>query len=166
MFSERLLERIGTTGPLLEKALIKEVKDVFTTMMGMDQLLHLPLAVDPSSNFADCVSGLVGMAGEYNGLVSLHVSTRLARQMAGQLLDTDSPTEEEIEDALGELANVLAGVFKRHLCPDSLAIRLSTPSIVSGKHYIIHVTKKPEVTTLLFDSEDDWFIVAMAVERD
>lgn len=166
MFSDQLLERIGTTGSALEKALVQEVRKVFSIMMAMDHLLHLPLAVDPASSFDDCMSGLVGYCGDYNGLVSLHVSTLLARRMAGQLLDSGDPSEEEVEDALGELANVLAGAFKRHLSPESLAIRLSTPSIVSGRHYVIHVAKKPEVMTLLFDSEEEWFMVALAVERD
>lgn len=165
MFSESLLKKIGTTAPALEKTLIQEVRNIFSTMMGIDHLLHLPLTVNPASSFTDCISGLVGLAGEYNGLVSLHVSTQLARRMAAQLLDIEEPSEEEIEDALGELANVLAGGFKRHLCPESLAIRLSTPSIVSGKQYVIHVAKKPEVTTLMFDSDDEWFMVALAVER-
>ncbi|MBU5635306.1 chemotaxis protein CheX [Geomonas sp. Red69] len=165
MFSDNLLATIGTSGPVLEKTLIQEVRKIFSTMMGMDHLLHLPLAVNPASNFTDCISALVGLAGEYNGLVGLHVSTQLAQRLAGQLLDTEEPSEEEVEDALGELANVLAGDFKRHLSPESLAIRLSTPSIVSGKQYAIHVSKKPEVMTLLFDSEDDWFMVALAVEQ-
>ncbi|WP_129125293.1 chemotaxis protein CheX [Geomonas oryzae] len=166
MFSDHLLARIGSDGPALEKSLIQETRKIFSTLLGMDHLLHLPLSVDPASNFADCISGLVGLAGEYNGLVSLHVSTHLAHRMACQMLDIDEPTDEEVEDALGEVANVLAGAFKRYLSEESLAIRLSTPSIVSGKQYVIHVAKKPEVMTLLFDLEDEWFIAALAVERD
>jgi chemotaxis protein CheX len=164
-FSDTLLKRLQKTGPVLEKALIQDVKRVFSTLVGMDQLLHLPLAVNPASNFSDCMSALVGLAGEYNGIVSLHVSNSLAYKLTGQLLASSDPTDEEVEDALGELANILAGAFKQHLSPDSLAVRLSTPSVVSGRQYVIHVTKRPEVTTLLFDSDDDWFMVALAVEK-
>ena len=166
MFSDRLLQNIGTDGSALEKGLIQDVRNIFSTMMGMDHLLHLPLAVDLASNFTDCLSGMVGFAGEYNGLVSLHVSQHLARRIACRLLDAGDSTEEDIEDALGEVANILAGAFKSRLSSDSLAIRLSPPYVVSGKRYVIHVAKKPEVMTLLFDSEDEWFIAALAVERD
>jgi chemotaxis protein CheX len=164
-FSDGFLKQLATTGPALEKALIIDVRKVFSTLVGIDHLLHLPLAVDPASNFKDCISALVGLAGQYNGLVSLHVSNSLAHRVTGLLLDTESPSDEDIEDALGEIANVLAGSFKRHLSENSLDIRLSTPSIVTGKQYVIHVTKKPEVMTLLFDSEVDWFMVAMAIEK-
>jgi len=165
-FSADLLKNLETTGTALEQALVHDVRNVFTTLLGMDHLLHLPLAVDPASCFTDSISALVGLAGTYNGLVSLHVSKNLAATISSHLLDTPHPTEEEIEDALGELANILAGAFKRHLSPESLAIKLSTPSVVSGKQYVIHVTKRPDVMTLFFDSEDDWFMVALAVERD
>ena len=165
-FSAELLKRINTTGPVLEKALIREVRSVFNSMVGMDHLLHLPLAVDPASNFTDCISALVGLAGTYNGLVSLHVPMRLAEKLTAQLLDVAHPSEEEIEDALGELANILAGSFKQQISDNSMDIRLSTPSVVSGKQYVIHVAKKPDVMALLFDSEEDWFMAALALERE
>jgi len=164
-FSSELLTRLGTTGPALEKTLIYQVKEVFASFVGMDHLLHLPLAVDPASTFNDCLSALVGFGGTVNGLVSLHASKELAQTIASQLLVKQDPTEEEIEDSLGELANILAGSIKPLLCSNSLDVRLATPSVVSGKQYVIHVARKPEVTTLLFDSEDDWFMVALAVER-
>jgi chemotaxis protein CheX len=165
-FSADFLRRLQTQGPVLEKALIQDVKNVFRTLVGMDHLLHLPLSVDPASNFNDCISALVGLAGSYNGLVSLHVSTHLARTITAQLHEVADPSEEEIEDALGEIANVLAGSFKRHLSQNSLDIKLSTPWVVTGKQYVIHVTKKSEVTALLFDSDEDWFMVALAIEND
>lgn len=165
-FSAELLTKLKTTGPALEKSLIHEVKRVFTSFVGMDHLLHLPLSIDPASNFTDCLSALVGFAGSCNGVVSLHASRSLAQSIASQLLVTLEPSEEEVEDALGELANILAGTFKPYLCERSLDIRLATPSVVSGTKYVIHMTRKPEVTTLLFDSDEDWFMVALAVEQN
>ena len=165
-FSAGLLNELQTTGPELEKELIHEVRNVFTSMVGMDHLLHLPLGVDPASSFTDCMSALVGLAGTYNGLVSLHVPLQLAEKITAELLDIADPSEEEMEDALGELANILAGSFKRHITADSLDIRLSTPSVVSGKQYAIHVAKKPDVMTLHFDSEQEWFMAALALERE
>jgi chemotaxis protein CheX len=164
-FSTDLLKELKTTGPLLEKALIYDVKNVFNSMAGMDHLLHLSLPADPASTFTDCISALVGLAGTYNGLVSLHVPSNFAHKVAAQMLDTAHPGEEEVEDALGELANILAGSFKQHLSAGSLDIRLSTPSVVSGKQYAIHIAKKPEVMAMTFDSEEDWFMIALALER-
>jgi chemotaxis protein CheX len=165
-FSTDLLKGLNTTGPMLEKALIGDVKNVFNSMVGLDHLLHLALPVDPASTFTDCISALVGLAGTYNGLVSLHVPVQLAQKITAQMLETPDSSEEEMEDALGELANILAGSFKSHLSDGSMDIRLSTPSVVSGKQYAIHIAKKPDVMTLLFDSEENWFMVALALEKD
>ncbi|GFO55864.1 chemotaxis protein CheX [Geomonas sp. Red276] len=164
-FSSALLKRLQTTETTMERSLIKDVRKVFAELLGMDHLLHLPISVDPASNFSDCISALVGLAGHYNGLVSLHVPIALATRLTSQLLDVANPSEEDVEDALGEMANILAGAFKQHLSASSLDVRLSTPSIVSGKQYVIHVAKKPEVMTLLFDSEEEWFMAALALEN-
>ena len=165
-FSTELLKNLETTGPSLERNLIRDVKKIFNSMIGLDDLLHLPLAVDPASHFTDCISAMVGFAGSYNGLVSLHVSNELARRITAEMLNQPiEPTEEEVEDALGELANILAGSFKQHLSKESLEIRLAIPTVVSGRQYVIHVAKKPEVMTLLFASDDHWFMTALALER-
>jgi chemotaxis protein CheX len=164
-FSSDLLKKLATTESSLEKNLIRDVKKIFNTIIGMDDLLFLPLSVDPTSHFTDCMSAMVGFAGTYNGLVSLHVSNDLAKKITAGMLDqANEPTEEEVEDALGELTNILAGSFKQHLAKGSLDIRLAIPSVVSGKKYVIHVARKPEVTTLLFALEEDWFMAALALE--
>lgn len=164
-FSPKLLGKLRIDQTVLEKRMIQDVKEVFTTMAGMEDLLHIPIVVDPLSHFNDCLSALIGIGGTYTGLVSIHVSNEFAAKLTEHLLDqADEPGQDEVEDALGEIANILAGSFKLHLAQSGAEVRISTPTIVAGKKYAIHVTKKPEVTALLFDSDDDWFMVAMALE--
>lgn len=164
-FSNRMLAKLNMSQDALEKKMIRDVKHVFTTVVGMEDLLYVPLAADPMSHFSDCLSGMVGLTGEYNGLTSIHVSKRLARMMTERMLDAMIRDEhDDIEDALGEIANIIAGSFKQHLM-ESGDLRITTPSVMDGKRYALHVTRKPEVTTMLFATDDDdWFMVALALE--
>ncbi|QEM69081.1 chemotaxis protein CheX [Geobacter sp. FeAm09] len=166
-FSSVLLERLHTTEDVLAKQLVRDVKDVFNTMVGMDDLLHLPLEINPVNHFSGCTSALVGLAGTYNGLISLHVPDELARGITTNMLGQDvSDSGDDIQDALGEVANMIAGSFKQHLTSSGLDIRLSTPSVVTGKRYAISLTNKPEALALRFAaSDEDWFMVAVALEE-
>ncbi|KAB0672375.1 chemotaxis protein CheX [Oryzomonas sagensis] len=167
-FSSVLLERLHTTEDVLAKQLVRDVKEVFSTMIGMDDLLHLPLEIDPVNHFSGCTSALVGLAGTYNGLISLHVPDELAHNITTSMLGKEAggAADDDIQDALGEVANMIAGSFKQHLTNSGLDIRLSTPSVVTGKRYAIALTNKPEAMALRFAaSDEDWFMVAVALEQ-
>lgn len=162
-----MLEKLHTSEDMLTKLLIRDVKDVFCTMVGMDDLLHLPLEINPVNHFSDCISALVGLAGTYNGLISLHVPNELAKSITTNMLGQEVTTfHDDIQDALGEVANMIAGSFKQHLTNSGLDIRLSTPSVVTGKRYAISLTNKPEAMALRFASDEDWFMVAVALEHE
>jgi len=165
-FSSDLLERLHTTEDVLTGQLIRDVKGVFSTMIGMDDLLHLPLEIDPVNHFSGFISALVGLAGTYNGLISLHAPSELAEHIATNMLGQDvAPSSGDVQDALGEVANMIAGSFKQHLTNSGLDIRLSTPSVVTGRRYVIALTNKPEAMALRFASGEGWFVVAVALEQ-
>jgi len=84
--SNGLLGSLNTTEEMLSKQLIRDVRDVFGTMVGLEDLLHLPVQIDPMTNFNDCISSLVGLAGTYNGLVCLHMPSSLALTATSSML--------------------------------------------------------------------------------
>ena len=69
---------INMTEDDLIKSLIKDVQDVFINMVGVEDLMHLPIQVDITTHFKDCLTAMVGLAGTYNGLVSVHIPWPLA----------------------------------------------------------------------------------------
>jgi chemotaxis protein CheX len=74
--------------------------------------------------------------------------------------------DEDVNDALGEIANMVAGSFKHHLSKDGHEVRLSTPSVVTGKEYVISSGSVNDTLTLLFDSNEEWFMISIVVEMD
>jgi chemotaxis protein CheX len=73
---------------------------------------------------------------------------------------------EDVNDALGEIANMIAGSFKHHLSKDGHEVRLSTPSVVTGKEYVISSGSIANTLTLLFDSKEEWFMISIVIEMD
>lgn len=165
--SPELLGSLNSTEELLSKQLIRDVKEIFGTMIGLEDLLHLPVQIDPVTNFNDCISSLVGLAGTYNGLVSLHMPSTLALTATSSMLGmTVSELDDDVNDAMGEIANMIAGSFKLHLSKGGLDVHLSTPSVVYGKEYMISLGNNPDQLTLRFATDDDWFLVAVAFDAN
>ena len=163
--SNGLLQSLNTKEELLAQQLMFDVKEIFGTMVGLEDLLHLPIQIDPVTNFKDCVSSLVGLAGTYNGLVSVHMPSDLAIRATSNMLGMAvTYLNDDVSDAMGEIANMVAGSFKQHLSRSGLDINISTPSVVYGKEYVITLSNNPEQISVRFATDDDWFMVAVAFE--
>jgi chemotaxis protein CheX len=114
------------------------------------------------TNFKDCVSTLVDLAGTYSGLVSLHMPSNLAARATSSMLGMElSKLDDDVTDAMGEIANMIAGSFKLRLSKSGLDIHLSTPSVIHGKEYVITMGNNPEQIAVRFAAGDDWFMVAV-----
>lgn len=165
--SQGLLGSLNTTEELLGKQLMHDVKEIFGTMVGLEDLLHLPVQIDPVTNFTDCISSLIGIAGTYNGLVSLHMPGKLALTATSSMLGMEvNELNDDVNDAMGEIANMIAGSFKQHLTTSGLDIHISTPSVVHGKEYVIALGSNPQQIAVRFATDDDWFMVAVAFDNN
>ncbi len=160
-----VLKALDTTQEALLKNLIDDTRSVYSTMLGLD-LMHLPLEVDPMEHFKDCVSAMVGLAGTYNGLISIHQPTSLALKVTEAMLDMEvSEVDQDVFDAMGEIANMVAGNVKQHLSKGGLDVRLSTPSVATGSDYVI-CAKQSNSMNLLFDLDEEWLLVSIVLEMD
>lgn len=166
-FLAQALEEIELTEDELVKMLIADVREVFSTMVGIEDLLHLPSLIEPMTHFEDCVTAMVGMAGAYSGLVSIHAPQPLALQITSGMLGMDvTEINEDVQDALGEIANMIAGSFKLHLTRKGADIRISTPSVVTGSEYMVSAGNSNDTITLRFATDEDWFIVSITLEKE
>ncbi len=75
-------------------------------------------------------TGQVPISGAWEGLVALTCDDELARQAAGVMFDCDPEvlTSTEIDDALGELANIVGGNL-RPLLPQQNRLGLPGPAV-------------------------------------
>ena len=77
------------------------------------------------------VTGVVGIGGDRVGYIIIAASRSTAVLVAQQMLMVDDPGDEDITDAIGELANNIAGAVKtNHAACGNVALGL--PLIVAG----------------------------------
>lgn len=159
------LAAIEITEDQLIKSLIKDVQDVFVNMVGVEDLMHLPIQIDVTTHFKDCLTAMVGLAGTYNGLVSVHLPWQLAISFTSLMLGMEvTEIDDDVNDAMGEIANMIAGSFKQHLSKGGSDIQLSTPSVVNGSDYMVSSGSNLENITLKFATDEEWFMVSLSIE--
>jgi chemotaxis protein CheX len=160
------LAAINMTEDQLTKSLIKDVQDVFITMVGVEDLLHLPIQIDVTTHFNECLTAMVGLAGTYNGLVSVRIPWPLAMSFTSLMLGMEvTEIDDDVNDAMGEIANMVAGSFKQHLSKGGSDIQLSTPSVVNGSDYNVSSGSNLENITIKFAADEEWFMVSLSIEE-
>ena len=117
------------------------VTGVFSTMLSYS-INSSPSASLPnagSGNGATShVAGGVGFGGDVTGVVYIVVAAGFAREITCRLLgigDAEIESESMVNDAIGELANMVVGQIKSQLCDRGMPCVLTIPSIVRGSSF-------------------------------
>ena len=88
------------------------------------------------------VVGIVGVAGDRVGYILFATEKASAEQIAKELLMLDEADDDSINDAVGEVANNIAGVFKTKYHEQYGSVALGLPLVVSGR--LRPITDPPE----------------------
>lgn len=138
------------TETLIRENMNRAVSHVFKTMLSRmppvgiaheqntDSLV--PVTIGTRQTFQPHVIGTVGFIGEANGLIYLYIPLPLARLCARNLLsmterELDEAGDETVNDAIGELTNIMIGSFKSGLCDAGYSCMLTMPSILRGDNF-------------------------------
>ena len=106
------------------------------------------------------LTGCVNIVGAWEGQVVLQIPVELARRAAAKMLTVQDGelVLEDIQDATGELSNMVGGNVKALLPQPS---RLSLPSVVEGQDYNLRIPGAVCVSRMVFESHGSPFVVTM-----
>lgn len=111
--------------------IMSATQDTFKSYMNIDLLAgKVEKRVEPVDSD---VTGIVGVAGDRVGYIIIATDKLSAQCFAKELLMVDEADEECIRDAVGELTNNIAGVFKTRYHEQYGSVALGLPLVVSGQ---------------------------------
>ncbi len=149
----------------LDEKIIESVKEIFSSMIMMDITVSDENPGE-STPLTDSISGIIGLAGLRKGVMAIHLPNSVAMAITGSFLGMEvTEIGEDVEDAVGELANMLGGNVKTILSEKGRDIELSMPSTISGHKYEFQSTKEAEQTTISFVCDAGKFIVELQLEK-
>jgi chemotaxis protein CheX len=130
---------------------------VIKTMASVDLAPGKPFIKKGSISTGD-ISGIVGMAGESEGSLSLSFSKGCILYIVSSMFgEPITDINEEVKDAVGELTNMISGDARRRLETAGIVYQGAIPSVITGPgHEIRHVTKDP-IVSIPFDSANGGF---------
>jgi chemotaxis protein CheX len=141
----------------------RAVEEIFSTMILMD---IAPREEPTNSAEGQMLSGMVGFAGDLKGTILLHLPEAVALAITNAFLELDlDEINSEVKDAIGELANMVAGGIKFLLPEDGQSIQLSIPSVISGRKYSCGTPGSHECVRVGFETPAGVFEAELVVRR-
>jgi chemotaxis protein CheX len=112
------------------------VAEVFAMMLGVD---CRRVALDAPEE-EEIVTAVVGFGGLLSGACILRSGSRAARALAGRMTGMEfGEIDATVQDAVGELCNMLAGSWKGKVPELAAKCGLSVPAVITGRDYNLHV---------------------------
>lgn len=115
------------------------VDEVFRLMMGASCV-----PVDESAaEDKETITAVIGLAGTMSGACTLRCGLETALRMAECMVGT-RPLELDgmVKDAIGEVCNMVAGAWKGKHAMLAAGCMLSTPAVVTGTNYQLHMQQQ------------------------
>ena len=116
--------------PLLELA----VREVFEIMLGC----KLEPLTSPNTTPTQ-FTAMVGLAGQLCGVLTMRCTADSAVLMTSKMLGIEiKEADQQMWDAIGEVANMVTGNFKNKLTGMGDKCMLSVPTVITGDDYNFH----------------------------
>ena len=154
----------------LSEYIINATREVFSTMVMMEPADDFPLK-EPITHFKCSITGMVGFAGTYSGVISIHCPIHLAKGITSAMLGMDVSEVEEggedLNDAIGEIANMLGGSVKMILSTGGLDVKLSIPTVIAGEDYTVNSLSDIDCVVIPFNVEaGERFLVGLTLKKE
>ncbi|WP_263359566.1 chemotaxis protein CheX [Acidicapsa ligni] len=112
------------------------VDEVFLMMLNMSCDAIEQQAIQDS----ETITAVVGFGGLLSGACVFRSGKSVALSIAATMTGMEfSEIDDMVKDAIGELCNMLAGVWKGKVPELSANCGLSIPAVITGRDYSIHV---------------------------
>lgn len=143
--------------PSYIKPFVVAAKNLFETMIEVPFKLGKPTLKKGSDVPPHEISSIIGLSGTVTGSVVISFSHEVAYEMVSALIgDEVTELDDDCTDAIGEIANMIAGNAKTDFPTKDNAI--SVPSVVVGKHKVSYPTGVPIITIPCITDKGEMFI--------
>lgn len=146
-------------------AIAEITKGVFSTMVMLDVVPEAPLT-EPIVSFHETLTSMVGLAGSHSGILAVHCPKNLALLITSNMLGMEvTEIDDDVNDAMGEIANMIGGDIKHIFSPKGADINLSIPTAIYGSDYLMESMSNAESLVLPFACSGDRFILSFIIGK-
>lgn len=137
--------------------------NVFKTMLDMKPVKG-KLRLKEDNKTQHDISGIIGLSGKASGTVVLCFEKKVAFKVVEGLLKSPvNDINSDVTDAIGEMANMVAGRAKVELNKFGFDISISVPSVIIGNHSVASPRDIPTII-IPFTCEHGEFSVEVSLK--
>jgi chemotaxis protein CheX len=145
--------------------LIESTIEIFTGMVMMDVSVAGE-SIQKLGPLKQSITGMVGLAGTHKGVLAVHFPKKVALAVTSSFLGMDvDEINEDVQDAIGEIANMLGGNLKTILSDRGKDIQLSLPSTIFGDEYAFSSQAEGDQIIIPFQAPSGTFYVEVELEQ-
>lgn len=157
-----VLGEVGITEDAVRATIVEITKGVFSTMVMLEVVEKEPLA-ESVKKFYGAITGIVGFAGSYSGILAIHCPRDLSLHIASNMLGMEvAEMNNDVNDAMGEIADMIGGNVKHIFSAGGADISLSIPTVIYGSEYSM---SSSDSLVIPFECGKDSFLVYIKVRR-
>jgi chemotaxis protein CheX len=117
---------------------LSAVMDLFVSMFNLSPQPGCPCLLDSKIVHRWEITGLLGVTGDFQGLVTIRLHKVLANKLlekSGITVETEDERLETMHGMIGEMTNIVAGQAATRITHVSLEI--SPPAVIQGENHLI-----------------------------
>lgn len=160
---------------LIERAIQKGVSEVIATMASetieaVGRTPNPPLHSRPLDITGQHLVASVGFIGDLEGIINTHLDDEIALELSAKMLGmsvAEVSANGMLSDSMGELANMIVGVFKNTLSETGFVCKLTLPSIIRGSDFHVdHALKTGRRYIFNFKCRGRAIVTDIIMEQD
>lgn len=165
----------------LQSLATNAIDSVFSTMLERSAVIEKVIKVDeadssegmqmPMDPDTPMIAGTVGFLGNLTGIMYIFMELPLAMEATCKLLDLEPEDlgledHELVNDAIGELTNMIVGTFKNDLSNKGYECRMTIPSILRGSNFSIEPAEVALRRIYKFDCGGRSFVIDVLMKEE
>jgi chemotaxis protein CheX len=117
--------------------IITGIKDVFSTML-MVELESGAVIENERCSLQSNLTSMIGLGGGMRGLLAIHCPASVAQAITGAFLGMEvDELNDDVKDAIGEIANMVAGNLKVSYAKIAINLDLAIPTSIAGESFSV-----------------------------
>lgn len=144
--------------------IISGCKEVFSTML-MVELDPEDAVIEEKVDIKSNITSMIGLGGGLKGLLAVHCPSKVAKDVTSGFLGMEvEELDDDVKDAIGEIANMVAGNLKISFTGVDVNVELAIPTtIVGDSFYVSGIADSTRVVVPFKMGEDTFWVELMYV---
>jgi chemotaxis protein CheX len=142
----------------------ESVREVFETMLGV-ACGNVPEDTAHIEDESGTVTAVVGFGGILSGACVFRCDSSGAMRIAERMTGMEfTSVDDTVKDGIGEICNMLAGTWKSKVPDLAAQCGLSTPAVITGSNYELHVQAPEFRIRRIYTLEDVSFLMCIVCD--